>query len=56
MHSNTFFSCIKESFVSHPEKLRFYFLDEASNFEEQWTITLATREAVDQLVKNIFVV
>lgn len=39
-----------ESFVSRPEQLRCYFLDEASNLEEKWTVSLATREAVDQLV------
>ena len=36
---------LQESFVSRPEKFHLYFLDEASNIEEQWTI-LATSEAV----------
>jgi hypothetical protein len=40
----------QESFVSKPEQIRCYFLDEASGMEEKWTVSLATREAVDQLV------
>lgn len=45
--------------MSKPEQIRCYFLDEASGMEEKWTVTLATREAVDQLVSffnllNIF--
>ena len=40
--------------MSKPEQLRFYFLDETSNLKEQWTVELATREAVDQLVKMDF--
>jgi hypothetical protein len=39
--------------VSQPEKLRCYFLDEASNLEEKWTVSLATREAVDQLIEAV---
>jgi len=39
--------------VSRPEKLRCYFLDEASNLEEKWTVSLATREAVDQLIEAV---
>lgn len=42
-----------ESFVGRPEKLRLYFLDEATSLDEQWTITLETREAVDQLVEAV---
>ena len=45
-------SLLQESFVSKPEQIRCYFLDEASGMEEKWTVTLATREAVDQLVRN----
>lgn len=45
-------SRFQESFVNHPEQLRCYFLDEASNLEEKWTVQLATREAVDQLVRT----
>jgi hypothetical protein len=36
--------------VSKPEQIRCYFLAEASGMEEKWTVSLATREAVDQLV------
>ena len=43
----------QESFVSQPEQLRCYFLDEASNLEEKWTVSLATREAVDQLIEAV---
>lgn len=39
--------------MSQPEKLRCYFLDEASNLEEKWTVSLATREAVDQLIEAV---
>jgi len=39
--------------VSQPEQLRCYFLDEASNLEEKWTVSLATREAVDQLIEAV---
>ena len=39
--------------MSRPEKLRCYFLDEASNLEEKWTVSLATREAVDQLIEAV---
>jgi hypothetical protein len=47
-HFSYFF--FQESFVSKPEQIRCYFLDEASGMEEKWTVSLATREAVDQLV------
>lgn len=36
--------------MNHPEKLRLNFTDEASNLQERWTLSLATRDAVDQLV------
>ena len=39
--------------MSQPEQLRCYFLDEASNLEEKWTVSLATREAVDQLIEAV---
>lgn len=42
-----------ESFVNHPEKLRLYFVDEASNLQEQWTVSMATRDAVDQLIEAV---
>ena len=44
------FFCFQESFVNHPEKLRLNFIDEASNLQEGWTLSMATRDAVDQLV------
>lgn len=42
-----------ESFVNHPEKLRLNFIDEASNLQEGWTLSMATRDAVDQLIEAV---
>jgi len=41
--------------VNHPEKLRLNFVDEASNLQECWTLSLATRDAVDQLVTHCLI-
>jgi hypothetical protein len=49
-HLVVFIFFFQESFVSKPEQIRCYFLDEVSGMEEKWTVSLATREAVDQLV------